>query len=335
MTTDIQIPDEIIETQEEQTIEKKEKLHLTDIPGVGATTADKLNDCGFNDPISIAVATPGELVEAAGISETVARKMINWCRQNMNMGFETGDDVLVRRKSVVKISTGVDEFDAMLGGGFETGSIVECFGEFGSSKTQIAHVLCVQMLKKFPNSYAVYVDTERTFRPERIIELAKGADLNPEKVLKQIKVAKAYNSDHQMLLVEKVEELVLKDELDVKLLIIDSLTSHFRAEFVGRGTLSVRQQKLNKHMHTMSRLSDIHNLCVYVTNQVMSKPDSFFGDPTAAIGGHIVAHSSTFRMYLRKGKKGCRVAKLIDSPNLPDGECAFMVTTDRLEPAKL
>ena len=336
MTIDIEIPQEELlqeEIQEEST--KKEKIHLTDIPGVGATTADKLSDCGFTDPVSIAVATPGELVEAAGISETVARKMINWCRQNMNMGFETGNDVMTRREKVIKISTGVDDFDAMLGGGFETGSIVECFGEFGSSKTQIAHVLCVQMIKKFPKAYAVYVDTEKTFRPERIIELANGAGLDPKKVLKQIKVAKAYNSDHQMLLVEKVEELVLKDELDIKLLIIDSLTSHFRAEFVGRGTLSVRQQKLNKHMHTMSKLADIHNLCVYVTNQVMSKPDSFFGDPTAAIGGHIVAHSSTFRMYLRKGKKGCRVAKLIDSPNLPDAECAFMVTTDRLEPAKL
>ncbi|MFT4312893.1 MAG: DNA repair and recombination protein RadA [Candidatus Woesearchaeota archaeon] len=331
MVTDITIPQEEMTQKEEVT----QKIELTDIPGVGATTADKLSDCGFSDPVSIAVATPGELVEAAGISETVARRMINWCRQNMNMGFETGNDVLIRRESVTKISTGVDDFDAMLGGGFETGCIVECFGEFGSSKTQIAHVLCIQLLKKFPNSYAVYVDTERTFRPERIIELAKGAGLDPDKVLSHIKVAKAYNSDHQMLLVEKVEEMILKDELDVKLLIVDSLTSHFRAEFVGRGTLSVRQQKLNKHMHMMSKIADLHNVCVYVTNQVMAKPDAFFGDPTAAIGGHIVAHSSTFRMYLRKGKKGCRVAKLIDSPNLPDGECAFLVTTDRLEPAKL
>ena len=337
MVADVDTIEEYIPEAEEEVVEAvvAPKFLLTDIPGVGATTADKLTESGFSDPVSIAVATPGEITEAAGLSETVARKMINWCRQNMNMGFESGNDVLTRRANVIKLSTGAASFDALLGGGFETGSIVECFGEFGSSKTQIAHMLCVQMVKRFPNAYAVYVDTEKTFRPERIIEFAEGAGLDPKKVLKQIKVAKAYNSDHQMLLVEKVEELVLKDELDVKLLIVDSLTSHFRAEFVGRGTLSVRQQKLNKHMHVMSKLADVHNLCVYVTNQVMSKPDSFFGDPTAAIGGHIVAHASTFRLYLRKGKKGCRVAKLIDSPNLPDGECAFMVTTERLEDVKL
>lgn len=306
-------------------------FELYDIPGVGATTADKLKDGGYDSPVSLAVATPGEIIEATGMSETAARKIINYCRQNMSMGFESGEAVLERRSKVQKISTGVDSFDKLLGGGFETGSIVECFGEFGSSKTQIAHVLCIHTLKTYPDSYAVYVDTEKTFRPERIIELAKGAGLDPDYALKHIKVAKAYNSDHQMLLVEKVEELIHKEGLPIKLLIVDSLTSHFRAEFVGRGTLAGRQQKLNKHMHMMSKLADLYNLCVYVTNQVMSKPDQFFGDPTAAIGGHIVAHASTFRLYLRKGKKGCRVAKLIDSPNLPDGECAFLVTTDGLK----
>ncbi|HLP80136.1 MAG TPA: DNA repair and recombination protein RadA [Acidobacteriota bacterium] len=310
-------------------------MQLFDIPGVGASTAEKLSESGFDTPISIAVASPGELVEAAGISEAVARRMINFCRQNMNMGFETGDAVLEKRKLVQKISTGVKSFDELLGGGFETGCIIECFGEFGSSKTQIGHVLCIQMLKAHPDSYAIYVDTEKTFRPERIIELAKGAGVDPDYALSHIKVAKAYNSDHQMLLVEKVEELIGKQKLKVKLLVVDSLTAHFRAEFVGRGTLATRQQKLNKHMHSMSKIADLYNVCVYVTNQVMAKPDQFFGDPTVAIGGHIVAHASTFRMYLRKGKKGCRVAKLIDSPNLPDGECAYMVTTDGLIEANL
>lgn len=316
-------------------IEKPQELSVLDIPGVGATTADKLAEGGYGSTISIAVATPGEITEAAGMSETAARKIINFCRNNLSMGFETGETVLQRRATVKKISTGVTSFDELMGGGFETGSITECFGEFGSSKTQIAHVLCVQTLKTYPNSVAVYIDTEKTFRPERIIQFAKGLDMDPDDALARIKVAKAYNSDHQMLLAEKVEELITKQELDVKLVIIDSLTSHFRAEFVGRGTLAVRQQKLNKHMHVLSKLADLYNICVYVTNQVMAKPDSFFGDPTQAIGGHIVAHASTFRLYLRKGKKGCRVAKLIDSPNLPDGECAYMVTTARLEDVKL
>jgi DNA repair protein RadA len=175
-----------------------------------------------------------------------------------------------------------------------------------------------------PDAVAVYIDTENTFRPERIIQMAKGKGLDPDQVLKNIKVARAFNSDHQMLLAEKVSDLITKGN-KVKVLIVDSLTSHFRAEFVGRGTLADRQQKLNKHMHTLAKVAGSHNVCVYVTNQVMAKPDQFFGDPTEAIGGHIVAHNSTFRLYLRKGKKNTRVAKLVDSPNLPDGEAVFMI----------
>jgi DNA repair protein RadA len=113
--------------------------------------------------------------------------------------------------------------------------------------------------------------------------------------------------------------------------VVDSLTSHFRAEFIGRGTLAERQQKLNRHMHTLAKIASSNNICVYVTNQVMAKPDQFFGDPTAAIGGHVVAHASTFRLYLRKGKKGTRVAKLIDAPNLPDAESIFEVTEGGLK----
>jgi DNA repair protein RadA len=120
--------------------------------------------------------------------------------------------------------------------------------------------------------------------------------------------------------------MIAANQLNVKLIVIDSLTAHFRAEFVGRGTLADRQQKINKHMHALLKLADTHNVCVYVTNQVMAKPDQFFGDPTQAIGGHIVGHASTFRIYLRKGKKGSRVAKLVDSPNLPETEVAFYIT---------
>jgi DNA repair protein RadA len=191
----------------------------------------------------------------------------------------------------------------------------------------------VNLQKQFPGATAMYIDTENTFRPERIIEIAEGHGLDPDEVLKHIKVAKAYNTDYQMLLAEKVEDLITKDGLGVKLIVVDSLTSKFRAEFIGRGTLAERQQKLNKHMYTLSKVADVYNACVYVTNQVMVKPDQFFGDPTAAIGGHIVAHSSTFRIYLRKGKKGSRVAKLIDSPNLPDGECMFYIVKEGLKDA--
>lgn len=312
------------ELQLEMKMEQK-KIALTDLPGVGAATAEKLEGAGYYDIMAIAVANLGELVEASGVSEAVARKMVNAARDSMKMGFETGTEVLRRRQFVSKISTGSAHFDTLMGGGFETGAITECFGEFGCGKTQIGHILAVNTLREDPDAYAVYIDTENTFRPERITQLALGAGMDPEEVLSRIMVARAYNSDHQMLLAEKVESLIAEQKKKVRLVVVDSLTSHFRAEFIGRGTLAERQQKLNRHMHILSKLASSHNLCVYVTNQVMAKPDQFFGDPTTAIGGHVVAHASTFRIYLRKGKKGTRVAKLIDAPNLPDGEVGFEV----------
>lgn len=320
-----EIKEEVKESKKEVKEELAKELTIYDLPGVGAATADKLKEVGYTDVMSIAVATPGQLADAAGITESAGRKMINAARDGLSMGFESGAALLERRSKINKIKTGSQVFDDLMKGGFETGAITECFGEFGSGKTQIGHLLSVNIQKEDPDAVAVYIDTENTFRPERIVQLAKGAGLDPQTVLKNIKVARAYNSDHQMLLAEKVEELVKNQGLKVKLVVIDSLTAHFRAEFVGRGTLAERQQKLNKHMHALLKVADQFNICVYVTNQVMAKPDMFFGDPTQSIGGHIVGHASTFRIYLRKGKKGSRVAKLIDAPNLADGECSFFV----------
>ena len=323
---------ELIEVEEVSTKRKRKEIKMEktektiyDLPGVGAATAEKLIAVGFDDLMSIAVATPAELIDTTGMGDALAKKLIAVARSSLEMGFESGEELMKRREKVIRLKTGSKAFDTLLGGGLETGAIVECFGEFGSGKTQLGHALTVNVQSVEKDAVAVYIDTENTFRPERIIQLAKGAGLDEEQVLKNIKVARAYNSDHQMLLAEKIEDLIKKQGLNVKLVVIDSLTAHFRAEFIGRGTLADRQQKLNKHMHVLLKLADTYNLCVYVTNQVMAKPDMFFGDPTQAIGGHIVAHASTFRVYLRKGKKGTRVAKLIDSPSQPEGEAGFYV----------
>ena len=184
-----------------------------------------------------------------------------------------------------------------------------------------------------PENVVVFIDTEGTFRPERIVSIAKALKLDPHTVLQNIKVAKAFNSDHQALLGEKVEDLIKKQGMKVKLVIVDSLTAHFRAEFVGRGTLADRQQKINKHMHALAKIGDMYNVAIYVTNQVMAKPDTFFGDPTESIGGHIVANNSTYRVYVRKGKKGTRVAKMVDAPNIPEMEAIFKIEEEGITDA--
>jgi len=302
---------------------------ITKLQGVGPATAEKLIDSGFLDVMSIAVASPSELGDAAEIGDATASKIILSARKSADLGkFETGNAVLERRLKVGHLTSGSKTFDELLGGGFESQAIVELFGEYGSGKTQVAHQLCVDVQlpkdKGGMEAHAFYIDTENTFRPERIIQMAEAHDLDPDKILSNIHVARAYNSSHQMLLVDKLKEL--SKEIKSRLLVVDSLTAHFRAEYVGRGALADRQQKLNKHMHDLLRWSDLNNGVVCVTNQVAAKPDAFFGDPTRPIGGHIVGHTATFRIYLRKSKGPKRIARLIDSPHLPEGEAVFTIT---------
>jgi len=317
----------------EQELEKpkskmKKVKSIEDLPGIGPATLEKLANAGFNDLMSIAVATPGEIIGAADVSETTAKKVIAVARANMELNFESGEDLLQKRLQAIKITSGSEELNNLLGGGFETGSITEIYGQFGSGKSQIAHVLAVRaqlpLEEGGANGSVIFIDTEGTFRPERIVQIAEPLNLDNNEVLKKIKVARAYTSDHQMLLADKIKDLIEKGD-NVKVVIVDSLTSHFRAEFIGRGTLAERQQKINKHMHSLMRLADKYNVLIYVTNQVMSKPDMFFGDPTAAIGGNIVGHNSTYRIYIRRGKKGSRVAKMVDAPNLPENEASFII----------
>ena len=303
---------------------------INDLPGVGSAIAEKLKDGGYSDMMSIAVSSPKELSDVADIGETTAVKIIQAARKTADVGsFETGVALLERRSKVGYITTGSKSFNELMGGnGFESQAITELFGEFGSGKTQIGHQMCVSVQlpkeKGGLGGHVFYIDTENTFRPNRIKQMAEAYDLDSDEVLSKIHVARAYNSSHQMLLVDKVKEL--SKEFPARLLVVDSLTSHFRAEFIGRGALADRQQKLNKHMHDLLRWGDLNNGAVVVTNQVSAKPDAFFGDPTRPIGGHIVGHTATFRLYLRKIKGGKRIARLIDSPHLPEGEAVFSVS---------
>jgi len=301
---------------------------LEDLPGVGPTIAKKLYEAGYDELMKIAVASPGELVEAADVGEGVAAKIIQAAREKADVGgFETGDSLLEKLKERRHLTTGSKSFDELIGGGFETQAITELFGAFGSGKTQVAHQLCVNV--QMPEEEgglegeAVFIDTENTFRPERIVQMAEGIGTDPKEVLKISHVANAFNSNHQMMLVEKAMEIA--KERNVRLLVVDSLTGHFRAEYVGRGTLADRQQKLNRHMHELLRFSRLQNAVICVTNQVAARPDVFFGDPTQPIGGHIVGHTAMFRIYLRRSKGGKRIARLIDSPHLPEGEAIFIV----------
>ena len=311
--------------------DKKYELlkELEDLPGIGGVTADKLRKAGYDDLQQIAAANAHELSEAGEFGVEASKKAIEAAKDAIETGFETADNILERRKAIKRIPTGSKSLDELLGGGVETQSITECFGKFSSGKSQVGFQIAVNAQAALVEEdglqpRVLFIDTESTFRPERIVQLAEAAGLDPEATLKNIFVARAENSNHQILLLEKAEDMIKKE--NIRLIIVDSLTSQFRSDYLGRGALGERQQKLNKHVHTLQKYADKFNVAIYVTNQVMDNPAILFGDPTTPIGGHVLAHAATYRVYLRKSKESKRIARLIDSPSLPEGEAIFKVT---------
>lgn len=304
---------------------------INSLSEVEDTTARKLREAGYNTVESLATAKIEELQKSAEIGESKAKNIIEEAKSVSGEDrFITADQVLEKRGNVGWISTKSDELDNLFGGGIETQAVTEIFGEFGSGKTQLAHQLSVNV--QLPeeqgglNRKAIYIDTENTFRPRRIENMARGVDLDPEEALKNIFVAKVVNTDQQLITAEKAQEIV--EDRDVKLLVVDTVTSLFRAEFVGRESLAERQQKLGQHLLTLHRIADQNNVAVLVTNQVQANPDAFLGDSTRPIGGHVLGHSATTRIYLRKSRGSRRIARIVDSPELPEGEAVFRISSE-------
>lgn len=312
---------------------EKPVKELEDLPGIGETTADKLREHGIDTVEKVATASPHEIAELSGISVEAAKRAIATAKSAATVRFETGEELYAKRKAIGKITTGAASLDELIGGGVETNAITESYGKFASGKSQMGFCLAVNAQR--PRSEGgleggvLFVDTEGTFRPERVESIAKAQKLDPKQILSQITVARTSTTDEQVLAIDKADALI--PERNIKLIIIDSLTSLFRAEFIGRGALGERQQKLNSHIHKLQTLADKYNIAVYVTNQVMDNPGILFGDPTTPIGGNVLAHAATTRLYMRKSKENKRIVRLVDSPNMPDGECVVKITEDGLK----
>jgi len=475
---------------------KKEIRDITDLPGVGPNTAQRLIEHGFGSIEAIAVATPQELSQVTGIPIPTAQKIIQAAREALDIRFKTAKELKEERLQVRKITTGSKNLDELLGGGIETKTITEFYGEYGSGKcftpdtlvyylndeephtstieemyekykerngeapyddgyavplegvyvysldpetmevrrarasyiyrekadrvvrisldngleyritprhpvlvdrggprwvpaaevragdvlvgvsgparegrveaarhrvarveveeydgwvydlvvpethnfidpngvvlhnTQLSHQLAVNV--QLPEEMggleakAVYIDTEGTFRWERIEQMARGVGLDPDQVMENIYWIRAINSHHQMAIVDELFDMLKRE--NIKLVVVDSVTGHFRAEFPGRENLAMRQQLLNKHLHQLSRLAEIYNVAVVITNQVMARPDIFYGDPTQAVGGHVLYHAPGVRVYIKKSRGNKRIARIVDAPHLPEGEAVFVIT---------
>jgi DNA repair protein RadA len=318
----------------EETMEKRRKYEfIEDIPGVGPSTAEKLKEMGYHTVESLATATIKELTQA-GVGEKQSAKVIQEARDGLALSFIRADELIKMRQNVKRLSTGSKQLDELLGGGLETQTITEFYGEYGVGKSILCHQLAVNV--QLPeergglNGSALYIDTENTFRPEWIIRMADALGLDPSQTAKNIIYSEAFNSDHQVLLLEKADKIIQENK--IKLIILDSLTSHFRSEYLGREMLAERQQKLNSHLHRLTRLARAFNACAVVTNQVMAKPDQFFAMAVEAVGGHIVAHTSHTRVFLRRTAGGpVRICRLVSSPYLPEGERIFKITEEGIK----
>ncbi|MFN3654971.1 MAG: DNA repair and recombination protein RadA [Candidatus Nitrosotenuis sp.] len=308
-------------------------LRLDSLDGVGPVTTKKLMDAGIHSIMDLVVRGPVDVSEVTGMDRETAEKIVTKARHTlMEQGlitkdFVTATEIYKRRQDIGKITTATQCLDQLLDGGVETQALTEVYGEFGSGKTQFCHTICVTVQKPKEegglNGGVLYIDTENTFRPERIVSIAKAKGMDPEKVLDNIIVARAYNSAHQTLILEEAGPII--EQHNIKLIIADSAVGLFRSEYLGRGTLSDRQQRLNRFMHLLVRTAETYNCAAVATNQVMASPDIFFGDPTKPIGGNVVAHTSTYRIYFKKsGKK--RIARMVDSPHHPEEEVIFTVT---------
>lgn len=340
------------------------KLTLKDLPGIGDTSIDKLEKAGILDIISFASKSPSQITDASGVSSSIARKAIQFAKDKLELGFVTVEKYENKKEDVFYIPTSSTELDNLLGGGIRSGSITEAYAEGKTGKSQLGFTLAVNTLIR--GNKVAWIDSEAAFRSDRIKEILKykretlekaweeGKEgdvpvkeiyesfekftdekwgikrLGEEECLADMLVAPADNHEFQTLLIGDIEKRINEGD-NIKLLVIDSLMEHFRTEFAGRGALSDRQIALGRHTAEIKRLAVKNNIVAYITGQVMANPGQLFGDPIKAIGGNVYAHKIDYRLYLRKGKQGSRVAKLTESRDLPDGEAIFKITEKGVE----
>lgn len=309
--------------------EERPVMRLEDL-GLSPTIVRKLKEAGYKTIEAVAVANVNDLASILGVPINTVQKIVNKARDALGLRFKTALELKQESRNIGRITTGSKRLDELLGGGVETRTITEFYGEFGTGKTQVCMQLSVNV--QLPpeegglSGKALYIDTEGTFRWERIEKMARAVSLDPDEAMKNIIVARAISTDHQIAIVNEAMELITRE--NIRLLVIDSVTSHFRAEYPGRENLAVRQQRLNQHLHQLARIAEVYNVAVVVTNQVMARPDVFYGDPTQAVGGHVLAHAPGVRVQLRKARGNRRIARIVDAPHLPEGEAVFLITDE-------
>ncbi|KAI9272459.1 DNA repair protein RAD51 [Sporodiniella umbellata] len=299
--------------------------------GISAMDVKKLKESGFETVEALFHVAKRVLCAVKGISEVKVEKILFEASKLVGTGFTTASEVLKDQQERVSITTGSKSLDSLLGGGIETGSVTEIFGEFRTGKSQLCHMLAVTCQLPFDSGggqgKCLFIDTEDTFRPSRVLSIAQRFHLDGAETLDNIAYARALSTDHQTQLLKEAAAMMTSTRF--ALLIVDSAISLYRSDFVGRGELSSRQMHLCQFMRQLRRLASIFGVAIVITNQVVSQVDGtlnmFQADPKKPAGGNIIAHASCTRLYLRKGRGTLRICRMYDSPCLPEIECEFSI----------
>lgn len=296
------------------------------LPGVTKGTIEKIKAAGVTTVEALGRQTKKKLSELAGIGADTAEGAIEKAVNYTSKGFITGDALALLRGQRTHLTTGSEEVNQLLGGGIESQTTTELSGTNGSGKTQMCHMLAITaqlpVAEGGLGGEVAWIDTEDTFRPERIMEICRERGLDGEEFVKRIHIGRALTSVHQAKLTHQLFELV--PDNNIKLIIMDSMMGHLRSEYLGREMLSARQDALKGILQTLMQVALSTKTTVVYTNQMLANPVLFGGNkPT---GGHVMGHAATMRLEVRKGRNENRVMKLTKSPYLPEGEAQFLIT---------
>ncbi len=280
---------------------------------------------------ALAATPPEEVMSRCEINRSSAERAVNQARKILGMTEPvTAAELLKKNLTKPRITTSSQHLDEILGGGITVGAITEFSGAFATGKTQLAFQLCINVQRPQEegglNGKALFIDTENTFAPARVAEMSYSFVEDPIDFLQNIFISRAYNADHQIQIVEKADRMIENNE--VKLIIVDSMASHFRAEFPGKKNLPRRQQMLMAHAERLQRLAESYELAVMTTNQILSNPDSIFSGTSnlEPALGFAWGHRPTHRIILRKSRGTIRIARIFDSPEMAEREAVFHIT---------
>ncbi|CAI5720117.1 unnamed protein product [Hyaloperonospora brassicae] len=323
--------------EDEESARSYEPIDLLQDAGINAIDIVRLKNNGFATVGQLFQVSQRKFLGMKGIDEAKLDKFLQAGKKLMpeKSGFVSANTLYLQSQSKMFITTGSEQFDRILGGGLETMSVTEVHGEFRTGKTQLCHTLCVTA--QLPRSQGggagkvAFIDTEGTFRPNRVAEIAKERyNLDPQETLDNIVVARAHSHDAQMDFVTELGVYFADpDQGPFRVLIIDSVTALFRTDFSGSGELSERQQRLNQHLVRLVKHAEEFNIAVLVVNQVMADPgaNSMFGSAMKPAGGHVMSHGVHTRVLMKKGRGENRTCKIIDSPCMPEAECSIKLCT--------